>query len=235
VAYEAAQRGSLPVRSPQVRPVHVADLLSREGHPLARSVLAARDKHDPQALVESSSFAPRRTLGLAAGAALVLGTVVAGAFGLNHGQSATPTAAGGEPVGALPGRGAPPPVQPGQVGPQSPAAPEQPQFVNTAATQNAPAAQAPTGPAGRIGIPAAVPPPPPAAPQPKPPVQQPKPPAPAQAAPQAPAPGPLQQTTTPVTNTVGGSTLTGAVAPVTSTLDNTLAPALSLIGGLLGH
>ena len=47
MAYAAAQGGSLPVRSPQVRPIRVADLLSREGHPLAAQVITGRDRLDP--------------------------------------------------------------------------------------------------------------------------------------------------------------------------------------------
>jgi hypothetical protein len=239
MAYAAAQGGSLPVRSPQVRPVHVADLLSREGHPLARRVIAARDrKHDPQALLEPA-FAPRRTLGIAAGAALVLGTVVAGALGLNQSPNSTPTAASGEPVGAMPGHGAPlHQPQPGQPAPAAPAAPVQEQpFVNTAATERAPQ-QGSLGQAGEIGSPARINPPliapAPKAPRSNPPAQQPVQP-PASPAPQAPAQGPVQTLTEPVTQTVGSPTLSGAVAPVTQTVDNTLQPALSLIGGLLGR
>lgn len=237
MAYDAAARGSLPVRSPQVRPVHVADLLSREGHPLAAHVLSARDRHDPKQLVEQG-FSPRRSIGVAAGAALVFGAVVAGALGLNHPPQTHPTASGAEPVGALPSKGAPagkpaevapPPAAPGDV-----AAPVEQPFVNTAATERAP--QQSTGRAGQIGLPASLP--APKAPTAKPPVQQ----QPTQQTPpaqqqqqQAPAPGPLQAATQPVTQAVGGTTLSGAVAPVTSTVDNTLQPALSLIGGLLGH
>jgi hypothetical protein len=166
---------------------------------------------------------------MAAGAVLVLGTVVAGALGLAHSPSTTPTAAAGEPVGALPGRGAPP-ANPGQAAPQ---APEQQQFVNTAATQSAPKVS--PGRAGQIGVPATVPPPAapaaPKAPRANPPAQQPN-----QAPPATPpAQGPVQALTQPTTQTLGGNTLSNTVAPVTSTLDHTLQPALSLIGGLLGH
>jgi hypothetical protein len=238
VAYVAAQGGSLPVRSPQVRPVHVADLLSREGHPLARRVLAAARDRTAEARELGASMAPRRTLGIAAGAALVLGTVVAGALGMNHTPSSNPTAAAGEPLGALPGHGAPP-AQPAQAAPAAPAAPVQQPFVNTAATQSAP--QGSLAPAGQIGVPAAVPPPAaaPKAPVPpprsNPPAQQPVQQPPANPAPQAPAPGPVQTLSQPVTQTVGGGTLTGVVTPVAQTVDNTLQPALSLIGGLLGR
>jgi hypothetical protein len=214
--------------------VHVADLLSREGHPLARRVLAARDRR-PDAREPEVSVAPRRTLGIAAGAALVLGTVVAGALGLNQSPGSTPTAGAGEPVGALPGHGHGAPAQPAQAAPGAPGAPVQQPFVNTAATQRAP--QGSLAPAGQIGVPAAVPPPvaapAPKAPRSNPPAQQPN--QPANPAPQAPAPGPVQALSEPVTQTVGSPTLSGVVAPVTQTVDNTLQPALSLIGGLLGR
>jgi hypothetical protein len=165
---------------------------------------------------------------MAAGAMLVLGTVVAGALGLNHGgPSPSPVASGAEPVGALPGHGpTPAPAQPAPAAPEA-AAPVQQPFVNAAAAQNA--KQEPTGPAGEIGVPARVRPP---APVPNPPQRTQPAPAPA---PQQPAAGPVQTLTEPVTDTVGGNTLSGAVAPVTSTVDSTLQPALSLIGGLLGH
>jgi hypothetical protein len=65
--------------------------------------------------------------------------------------------------------------------------------------------------------------------------QQPLAPAPAAAAPQQQPAGPVQTVTEPVAQTVGGGTLSGTLAPVTSTVDDTLAPALSLIGGLLGR
>ena len=210
----------------------MADLLSREGHPLAARVDAERTRRpDPRDL--EAGPPPRRTLGMAAGAVLVLGTVVAGALGLSHAPSTTPTAAAGEPVGALPGRGAPP-VQPGQAAPD---APVQERFVNAAATQSTPHAS--SGRAGQIGVPASVAPPAapaaPKAPRSNPPAQQPNQQPPANPAPQAPAPGPVQTLSEPVTETVGGNTLTDAVTPVTQTVDHTLQPALSLIGGLLGR
>jgi hypothetical protein len=222
--------------------VHVADLLSREGHPLAKRVLAAAKERTAEARELTSNVGPRRTLGIAAGAALVLGTVVAGALGMNHSPSGSSTASAGEPLGALPGHGAPPP-QPAQAAPAAPAAPVQQPFVNTAATQNAP--QTALAPAGQIGVPAAVPAPlapvaqpkaPPAAPRSNPPAQQqPIQQPPTNPAPQAPAPGPVQTLSQPVTQTVGSGTLTGVVTPVAHTVDNTLQPALSLIGGLLGR
>ena len=110
----------------------------------------------------------------------------------------------------------------------------QEQVVNTASTKSVP--QASAGRAGQIGVPAAIQPPPaPKPPRSNPPAQQPVQPPPASPAPQAPAPGPVQALSAPVTNTVGGGTLTSAVTPVTKTVDNTLQPALSLIGGLLGR
>lgn len=218
-----------------VRPVHVADLLSREGHPLASRVTAARDARvqEPEKL---DAVPARRTLGVAAGAMMVLGTVVAGALGLNHHTPTAAPAAGGEPVGALPGKGSP--GAPNQ-GPAAQAV--TPQFTNTAATSDG-LTQPAGAPAGQIGVPARVPPPPvQAAPAPRP-VQPAAPklaapaapaPAPAAPAPSAPSAGPVRTLTEPVAQTVGGSTLGNAVAPVTQTVDNTLQPALSLIGGLL--
>lgn len=227
----AYEESSLPERSPHVRPVRVADLLSREGHPLrARALAESVRRPDPR----DSEPAPRRTFGMAAGAMLVLGTVVAGAFGLNQGPGGSQTAGAGEPVGALPGHGAVPaaPLAPAPAQAPEAAAPVQKPFVNTAATQDA--KQDPAGRAGEIGVPAKVR-PPAQAPAPKPPQNNP----PAQQNQPAPAPqqqsGPVQSLTEPVTETVGGGTLSNVVAPVTSTVDNTLQPALSLIGGLLGH
>ena len=244
MAYVAAQSGALPVRSqlvsrarparpPETRPggpVHVADLLSREGHPLAGRVSASRDAvvraADPRTFDAGASV--RRSLGIAAGAALVVGTVVAGALGLNH-SAPSPTAAAGEPVGALPGKGAP--AQLGQApGAPGAVAPVSPRFTNLASSQSLQTAPAP---AGEVGIPAKV------APRPAPPAA-----AGGQQAPAAAEPAPSQGSgglpqpvTQPVTQAAGGvtQTLTSAVTPVTSTVEDTLQPALSLIGGLLGH
>ncbi len=230
----------MPVRSPLVRPlrptrsapfraaagpVHVADLLSREGHPLADRVNAERI--DPAAPTANS----RRGLGFAAGAMLVAGAVVASAFGFNNASDTTPSAAPGEPVGALPSKGAPAGPAAAPAPAVAPDAPDTEQVTNTAADEPAPES------AGEIGRAASVKPPvkapAPAAPvAPAPPVA--KAPA-APPAPAAPAQGPVQTLTEPVTNTVGGGTLTNVVAPVTNTVDDTLTPALSLIGGLLGR
>ena len=224
---------SLVSYAAEIRPVHVADLLSREGHPLAARVTAAREARADAAEPRDfdAAAAARRTLGVAAGAMLVVGTVVAGALGLNHSPSAGPTAAAGEPVGALPGNGGPA-QQPNQVPAKAAVAP---QFTNASEAKTLP--QSPSGPAGQIGVPAKVPPPAAAKPAPRPAAPAaPAQPAPAAAAPGPAAPqstGPVQTLTAPVATTVGGSTLDNAVAPVTSTVDNTLAPALSLIGGLL--
>lgn len=186
---------------------------------MADRVVATREES------KSSPDAPKRTLGFAAGAMLVAGAVVASAFGFNNGSSPVPSAAAGEPVGALPSKGAPAPQA------AAPAAvPDAEQVTNPAAAEGEPRAS--SSPEGEIGRAASI----------KPPVQAKAPAAPAPApnkpaapAPQAPAPGPVQSLAEPVTNTVGGSTLTGVVAPVTQTVDDTLTPALSLIGGLLGR
>lgn len=211
-----------------IRPVHVADLLSREGHPLAARVTAAREARgrEPEPAKDyDAGAAARRTLGVAAGAALVIGSVVAGAFGFTHSPTTAPSASG-EPVGTAPGKGAP-------AAPNAAAAPQTqaPQFTNTAATEGL--TQPAAAPDGRIGTPAKVA-PPKAAPAPKPAAPAvPAPPA-APAAPSAPSAGPVQTLAEPVATTVGGSTLSNTLAPVTQTVDNTLQPALSLIGGLLG-
>jgi hypothetical protein len=213
-----------------IRPVHVADLLSREGHPLAARVTAAREARgrDPEPAKDfDAGAAARRTLGVAAGAALVIGSVVAGAFGFTHSSSTAPSASG-EPVGTAPGKGAP--AVPNEVAaPQTQA----PQFTNTAVSEGL--TQPAAAPDGRIGVPAKVAPPKAAAPAPKPAAPAvPAPPPAAPAAPSAPSAGPVQTLTEPVATTVGGSTLSNTLAPVTQTVDNTLQPALSLIGGLLG-
>jgi hypothetical protein len=243
VAYAAAAGGgSLSVRSPLVRPlrpsrsapfresagpIHVADLLSREGRPLAASVTDERDE-------PASTGGSRRAIGFAAGAMLVAGAVVASAFGFTNGSAPTPSASGGEPVGALPSKGAP------AVAPAAPAAAKddqgQKQVTNAAAAEKS-APGSSYSPDGEIGRAASV----------KPPVQAPAPQAPApqvrapqvpvQAAPppQAPAAGPVQALAAPVADAVGGGTLSNVVTPVTNTVDDTLQPALSLIGGLLGR
>jgi hypothetical protein len=221
----------------EIRPVHVADLLSREGHPLAARVVAARQarsRDDAEARPKefNAGAAARRTLGIAAGTMLVAGAVAAGMLGLNHGSTPTSTAAG-EPVGAAPSKGAPAKSH------ETPAAQAVAPYTNTAAQQSL--SQTPSGPAGQIGTPARVAPPVAKAPaqQPQAPrVQQPAAPAAQPAAvpaPSAPAPGPVQSLAAPVAQGVGGTTLDNVVAPVTQTVDNTLQPALSLIGGLLGH
>jgi hypothetical protein len=244
VGSAAEDGGWSPSRPQLIRPVHVADLLSREGHPLAARVEAARetrakDADEPRDF-DAGALA-RRTLGVAAGAMLVVGTVAAGVLGLgNDGSGPGPsTASSGEPVGALPGKGSPgqPGIAPAVDGTTAP------QFTNTAATESLPGDT--MGPAGEIGAPVALKAPkvePPRgdqagtlpAPR-KPAAQQPAPaPAPAQPA------GPVQAVTEPVTNTVEqtpavGQTLSEVVTPVTGTVDDTLQPALSLIGGLLSR
>jgi hypothetical protein len=184
----------------------------------------ARGREPEPAKDYDAGAAARRTLGVAAGAALVIGSVVAGAFGFTHSPTAAPSASG-EPVGTAPGNGAP-------AAPNAAAAPQTqaPQFTNTAATEGL--TQPAAAPDGRIGSPAKVAPPRAAAPAPKPAVPAPPPAAPA--APSAPSAGPVQTLAEPVATTVGGSTLSNTLAPVTQTVDNTLQPALSLIGGLLG-
>jgi hypothetical protein len=224
VAYAVAHGGSLPARPEMIKPVHVADLLSREGHPLAQQLYAARAVIKKQAATRNpqSVASARRALGVAAGAMIVVGTVVAGALGLND-SSSTPTAAGGEPVGAMPGHGST--GQPGLAPVQS----NDEQSTATSSTDiapqapavlEAPAADVPRQAPPRIGMPASKP-PPKAAPAPAPPAQK----------------APLQPVTEPVGQTVGQvtGTLTEVVAPVTDTVDDTLTPALSLIGGLLGR
>jgi hypothetical protein len=186
----------------------------------------ARGREREPAKDFDAGAAARRTLGVAAGAALVIGSVVAGAFGFTHSPDTTPSASG-EPVGTAPGRGAP-------AAPNEAAAPQTqaPEFTNIAATEGL--TQPAAAPDGRIGTPAKVA-PPKAAPAPKPAAPAvPAPPPAAPAAPSAPSAGPVQTLTEPVASTVGGSTLSNTLAPVTQTVDNTLQPALSLIGGLLG-
>jgi hypothetical protein len=235
VAYVATEGGSLPVRSPLVRPlrptrsapfrntgngpVHVSDLLSREGHPLADRMVAAKEEHDAEAPGSS-----RRALGMAAGAMLVIGAVVGGALGLGGGNAGSP-AATGEPLGALPG---------GTVNPGPGGAPASQDF-----TSSPEQAKPESEPAGEIGRPASVRPPanvqansprPAPAPAPAPPVAPPQ----QRVDPAPAAQGPVGALAAPVTDTVS-PTLTNAVAPVTNTVDDTLQPALSLIGGLLGR
>jgi hypothetical protein len=227
---------SLVAYAAEIRPVHVADLLSREGHPLAaRVIAAAREARAKDAAPKEfdGGAVARRALGVAAGAMIVVGSVAAGVLGLNHGSTPGQTAAG-EPVGAAPSNG---PAKPSN---QTPAPQAVAPYTNTAATQSAPQGSAP---AGQIGAPAMVAPPAAQAPAP---VQkvQPPPAAPAAPAAQQPAPapqqsapaaGPVQSLSAPVAQTVGGTTLDNTLAPVTKTVDNTLQPALSLIGGLLGR
>jgi hypothetical protein len=243
VAYVATEGGSLPVRSPLVRPlrptrsapfrntgngpVHVADLLSREGHPLAERMNSARED---EADAPGSS---RRALGMAAGAMLVIGAVVGGALGLGGGNTSSPTAAG-EPVGALPGTGGT--VNPGgPAGPASPGgAPAGQDFTNSPAEAK-PEPKPEIGKAASIKPPSDVqvnsPRPVQQAPTPAPPPQQQQR---VNPAPQQPSQGPVGTLAAPVTETVS-PTLSDAVAPVTDTVDDTLQPALSLIGGLLGR
>ncbi|HET9141604.1 hypothetical protein, partial [Actinophytocola sp.] len=113
----------------EVRPVRVADLLLREGHPLTPGMTTGSGSSDP-------GWTARRTLGVAAGALLVIGTVAAGALGLGGGPVSPPSSAG-EPLGVVPPgvpqREMPAPEQrPVEV----PAAPEAatPQFTNSAST-----------------------------------------------------------------------------------------------------
>ncbi|HEV2783190.1 MAG TPA: hypothetical protein VGX25_27725 [Actinophytocola sp.] len=224
----------------EIRPVHVADLLSREGHPFAARVIAARADRSAEKDAEPREFdgraVARRTLGVAAGAMIVMGSVVGGVLGLNNGESTHTPLAGGEPVGARPS-----PNTPGQPG-QSPAVEGAvaPQFTNAAADTTP--RTAPSGAAGEIGAPASVKPPRVAAPPAVPDQRVPTPPAPApeQPAPNPPSSGPVQTLAEPVTSTVEqsgtvGQTLNDVVTPVTGTVDDTLQPALSLIGGLLSR
>src|SRR5438876_1983072 len=198
---------SLVAYAAEIRPVHVADLLSREGHPLAaRVIAAAREARAKDAAPKEfdSGAVARRALGVAAGAMIVVGSVAAGVLGLNHGSTPGQTAAG-EPVGAAPSNG---PARPGN---QAPAPQAVAPYTNTAATQSAPQASAP---AGQIGAPAMVARPAAQAPAPVQKVQQPA--APAAPAAQQPAPapqqsapaaGPVQSLSAPVAQSVGGTTL----------------------------
>jgi hypothetical protein len=227
----------------EIRPVHVADLLSREGHPFAARVIAARDDRSAERDAEPREFdgraVARRTLGVAAGAMIVMGSVVGGVLGLNNGDSTHTPLAAGEPVGAQPS-----PNTPGQPG-QTPAVEGAvaPQFTNAAAAETAPrtGTTGAAGAAGEIGAPASVKPPKVAAPPAAVPEQRaPSRPAPEQPAPAPPSSGPVQTLAEPVTSTVEqtgtlGQTLNDVVTPVTGTVDNTLQPALSLIGGLLSR
>jgi hypothetical protein len=207
----------------EIRPVRVADLLLREGHPLAARLTTTGP--EPSA----SAWTNRRTLGVASGAMLVLGTVVAGALGLGGGPADPPRSAG-EPLGVVPHGGAPDRQRPAE----APVAPEAvtPRFTNAASTGDLvrPAAAAPAP--ARVAAPVAVAPPaPPAAPRIAPP---PAPPAAAPAAAAAPAPGLVESVAAPVAGSVS-PTLADVVAPVTGVVDDALQPALSLIGGLLGR
>lgn len=233
----------------EIRPVHVAELLSREGHPMARRVFAARARIEEadEAGGRDPRASARRTLGVAAGAMIVMGSVVGAVLGFDNGTAPAPSAAG-EPVGVapsiLPNQG---PPAPGQPQPAQPAVDDDdstaPRFTNVSATDPAPR---PAGKAGEIGAPASVKSPNVGAPRtsPEQPAQpeQPAPPAqPAQPAPERQAPaGPVESVTAPVTETVErtgtlGRTINDVVAPVTETVDDTLQPAMSLIGGLLSR
>lgn len=183
------------------------------------------ENEQPQASTPNAADVParRRLLGMAAGAAFVVGSFAAGAVALT-GSDAPSDQSGATDARStsLPGapeapRPAPAEARlqpdPGAAAPIAPAVHSAPAGAgDTSSTRLDPPRQA--------APPAARPAPPPARPAP--------PPAPA---PQQPAPqqaGPLQQTLSPVTDTAGG-----LVGTVGSTVGG-LVPALSMIDGPLG-
>jgi hypothetical protein len=205
--------------------VPVAALLRREGMPM--------DEHEqPRANTADTTDSParRRLLGVAAGAAFVVGSFAAGAVVLtgSEGPSDQSTDARSTALPGVPEAPQPAPAEARQQPDQGATAPIAPVLHSaptgagagdTSSTRVDPPRQAAPPAAARPA------PPPPARPAPPPPA-----PAPQQPAPQQ--PGPLQQTLAPVTNTVDNT-----VGAVTDTVGG-LVPALSMIdnplGGLLG-
>jgi hypothetical protein len=203
--------------------LHVADLLEREGHPLKAEVSA-----------NGGGIGRGKIVGIAAGTMLVAGAVAASALGLS-GAAQAHSEAGGQPIPGAAGHGAAGgvteyPAQ--QVDNQLPGGSRDNGVAQSTTPQSAPSTQARPAPVAEHH----------STPrtshhstsssshatQPQQQQQQPE---------QQPAPEQAQQPAQQHQQGGLGQTLQDVVTPVTSTLDDTLQPALSMIpivGGLLG-